>query len=536
MFKNKNYIFPDDGIANIINARVNPVLTDEEKQEALEVENKLKKCGFKSYMDSMLQPKHIGDNKNIMRKVLAEFVIINGWASYFLMTDGMAEAGKTFEDELALSFIPNRYIFRMNNMTSASFTRYGETHDRYFDRLICVFGDLGSNKAFEKMENVFNIIKILITENEYKRTLSDRVNGSFENINQDLNVDSIGAVFQTTKFDFLDVEGDQLASRTIKSTPAEAKTEDVLKHIHSTISYKNSKTNQRIAKADAEIKKFQSYMLYLITKNIEIINPWYTVFKKFVEASNTPYRNLEQIMYLFKAYCTITYFDCDKINDKKLLVASKKQIETFMNKISLENTLPPSESAFLKMLMGKNTKKELTMIETIEDKDELLNPLNVYFNRVLEDIGYSNYINDDTTETVGTTDEYTLDDAIIPSDRKILTIDTLEKYKQKEAISRLLEVYRLKGQSLNHEENVFFTVRDVKRAYSRIKAYKNIDDVPKLLNKFYKSGFIDKLDYKDTNNQNIYYLTIKCNDITDNITVTKTDEDEAKKFLHEEVL
>ena len=541
VFKNKNYIFPsiseyDDGIANVINARVNPVLTDEEKQEALEVENKLKKCGFKSYMDTVLQPKHIGDNKNIMRKVLAEFVIINGWASYFLMTDGMAEAGKTYEDELALSFIPNRYIYRINNMTGASFTRYGETHDRYFDRLICVFGDLGSNKAFEELEKVFNIIKILITENEYKKTLSDRVKGSLENIEQNVKVDSIGAVFQTTKFDFLDVEGDQLASRTIKSTPAEVKTEDVIEHIFARKSYKDSPINQKIAKADEEIKRFQLYLLHLITKEFDFVNPWETVFKKYVIDANTPYRNLEQVMDLFKAYCTITHFDCDTKNNKDLFVASKKQVETFMNDISLENTLPPSESEFLKMLMGKGTKKELEIIKTVEDENTVMNSLNPYFNDVLECMGYSDYLEKDEIETVKVTDDTTekgLDRAMLYSDKEIVTIDTLREDKQTEAIKYLLQFYRLAGSGLTYKKSVFFTVKDVKRAYGRNKPYKNIDDVPKLLNKFYKNGFIDKLDYKDKNNQNIYYLTSKCETINNNITVDETDVSEAKKYLED---
>ena len=281
-------------------------------------------------------------------------------------------------------------------------------------------------------------------------------------------------------------------------------------------------------------------MLYLITKDIEVINPWKTVFIRFVKKSNTPYRDLKQIMTLFKAYCTITYFNCKVNKDNGLLVASKEQVETFMNNISLENTLPPLESEFFKMLMGKDTKNELTIIETNTENDTPLNPLNPYFNTALESIGYNN-CTDDTTETVvesnnETKGNSTLDDAIILSKRVITTIDIIPEYKQKETIAKLLQLYRLSGQGLNHEENVFFTVTDVKRLYSRNKPYKNIDDVPKLLNKFYKNGFIDKLDYKDVKRQNIYYLTSKCNDINDNITVTETDVFEAKKYLQEEVI
>lgn len=524
VLKQENYIFPatseddaEDGISSVINARVNPVLTDEQKQEALEVETKIKSDGFVKYMDDILKKLHIGDNSNIIRKTLAMFIVMNGWASYFLMTDGMAEAGKSYEDELAVSFIPNRYIFKINNMTRASFTRCAETHERYFDRLICVFGDLGSQKAFEDMQDVFNIIKILITENGYKRALSDRVNGSYETIMQDLKVDSIGAVFQTTKNDFLDVEGEQLASRTIKSTPADADTNEVLDYIFDKISYKKTKVNQKIAEAEAEIEKFQSYLLYLMTKDVEIINPWRTVFKRFVSISNTPYRDLEQIMYLFKAYCTLTYFNCKQAEGHEVVIATKEQLQTFMNKISLENALPPSESAFLKMLIAEGTTIALEIVKTEAEEDSTLNQLNTYYNDVIEKMFEGR---NGENQEVDTSD---------------ITIDTLNKYEREDAITRLLQMYRLKGRSSKWKKHVFFTVSDIKYAHGNKKAYKNIEDIPKLLNKFYKNGFIDKLDYKDARGQNIYYLTSKCNNITETIEITSDDEVEARKYLQNEL-
>ena len=529
----------ENRISSLINTRTKPVLTNNQKQEALEVETKLKEYdkGFIEYINKVLKPKHIGDNKNIIRKILAEFSIINGWGSYFIMTTAEAENGKSFEDEIVLKFIPDRYVLYMNEMTDASFLKKSEIDKRYFDRLIVYFGDLGSKEAFEKVKNVFNIIKILITENKYHKALNEIVDGKWEDTQQDLTVDSIGAVFQTLSFDFLDIEGNQLASRTVKATSGDADTIDVLEQIFNEKSTTRTRTNQKIRVADAKIKKFQSYLLYLITKDIEVINPWKTVFIRFVKESNTPYRDLEQIMNLFKAYCTITYFNCKVNKDDGLLIASKKQVETFMDNISLENTLPPLESEFLKMLIGKDTKKELTIIETNTEDNTPLNPLNPYFNTALEEIGYGDCI-DDTSETVGnaTKGSNTLDTGVISSERIIVTIDTIPEYKQKEAIAKLLQLYRLKGRSVYHEENAFFTVSDVKRVYWHRKTYKNIDDIPKLLNKLYKNSFIDKVDYKDAKRQNIYYLTSKCNDINSNITVTETDVSEARRFLQEEVI
>lgn len=68
--------------------------------------------------------------------------------------------------------MPQEYIFRKNSMTVASFTRY---NPRYFDRKIIYFGDFGSKKSFENIEEVFNIIKVLISEGYYSRDVSERV-------------------------------------------------------------------------------------------------------------------------------------------------------------------------------------------------------------------------------------------------------------------------------------------------------------------------------------------------------------------------
>lgn len=528
ILKETTYAFSSDyesEVAKEINNRIKPKLTDEQKQEALEVEKDMEENenGFVQYMEDILKKVHIGDNKSIMRALLGEFAIINGWSSFMIMSNGGAEAGKSFEAEISLDFIPNRYIFKVNDMTKSYFSRKSEVHEKYYDRLLCVFGDLGSKKAFAEMEDVFNIMKILITENEYARGLSDKENGKYEPTDYKLCVDSIGAVFQATAFDFLDIEGEQLASRTIKVTPADAEKKKVLEHIHIQIGLgEDAKTNKGIIEAKTEMKKFQSYILYLVSKDINIINPYFTVFERFVGISNTPYRDMKQILYLFKAYCTLTHFECDKIGDNKLL-ASKKQLETFFNDISLNDALPPLESAFLKMLIGKGTKNELTIIKTDDEDnsnsedDASFNQLNIYFNNVIESF-YS-----------------TINGERQGADLSDMTIDTINSQGINEVIATLLQMYRLKGRSSKHVENVFFTVSDVKYAYANKKAYKNVNDISKMLNKLYKLGFVDKIEYRDNKGQNIYYLTSKCENIIDAIAVTKSDEVEARKLLKSEM-
>ena len=529
VFKDESYILPSDDstedydIASEINERIHPTLTEEQKQEALEVEEELEEKGFVQYMNDILDKIHIGDHKSIIRKILGAYVIIGGLDSLMIMTDGHAEVGKSYEDNTVLGFIPNRYIFKVNDMTKASFTKKSETHKRYFDRLICVFGDLGSQNAFKEVAPVFNIFKILITEHEFYRELNDTKDGKkWGGIRQKLSVDSIGVLFQTTKFDFLDMEGDQLASRSIKSTPAKADKLEVLRHMGAKIGIPKSKTNQKIYEAKQEMKKFQSYILYTISKGIEIVNPWTEVFIRFVKLSKTPFRDFDKEMCLFQAYCTLTHTECEKIDNNEYLVTSK-QLETYMNDVNLDNVLPPSESDFLKMLIGEGKKYGLTILETeteetTEEDAPSFDPVIGYYDDAIAEV-YKG-INGET-QGVDTSDK---------------TMETLPHTDREEAIATLLQLYRLGGRSDNHEDNVFFTVSDVKQIHQRRKAYKNIDDVPKLLNKLYNNGFLDKLDYKNVKGQNIYYLTSKCEKLMDTIEVTKEDKAEAKRLMAEEWL
>ena len=528
VFKDKGYILPSDDstedydMVKEINERAHPTLTKEELAEGLEVKAEIKEKGFVQYMNSILDKIHIGDHRNIIRKILAVYDVISGINSQMIATDGNAELGKSYEDETVLSAIPERYIYPVDEMTKASFSRCAEIHERYFDRMICYMGDLGSENSIKEVIDVFNIFKRLITENKYSREVADKIGGKYVVNKFKLTVDSIGVLFQTTKFDFLDIEGDQLASRSLKSTPAKVDTKEVMYYRGKKRGIRNSVTNQRKAEAENEFRKFQSYILYIISKDIDIVNPWITVFMRFAELSKTPIRDCDKAMCLFQAYCTLTYTECGKIGDNEYL-ATSEQLEDYMNDVSLDNVLPPSESDFLKMLIGDGTKYGLTILdtETEEEKEEeapSFDPVIGYYDDAIAEV-YKG-INGET-QGVDTSDK---------------TMETLTHTDREEAIATLLQLYRLGGRSDNHEDNVFFTVTDVKRTHQKRKIYKNIEDVPKLLNKLYNNGFMDKLDYKNVKGQNIYYLTSKCEKLMDTIEVTEEDKAEAEKLMNEEWL
>ena len=100
------------------------------------------------------------------------------------------------------------------------------------------------------------------------------------------------------------------------------------------------------------------------------------------------------------------------------------------------------------------------------------------------------------------------------------------------AVNRLLKLYKLGGTSADNEEYVFFRISDIRRQYSRYKAYKNIEDVKGLIHRLVQKGYIDSIDYQD-GRQSIYYLTEQCKDIAIPFELTEEDKEKAEEFLKE---
>lgn len=518
VYKNKEEPKNKDGddsflieIEEEIQHRKNPKLTEEQISNAETVKDEIMKKGLIPYLNDILNKMHIGSHKNIYRKLLAALNIMRGKGSYLIETTARAGEGKSLEDEIIFEkMIPQEYIFKKNNMTVASFLRYGGGNAWYFTRYIVIFGDLGSKKSFQKIEEVFDVFKILITENEYSKDFSEQnSSGNWENKTLDLAVESIGGVYSTTLNSFAD-EDPQLESRTLKSTPFENKDDDILDFIFY-LNFPNSKQSIAKREAEEELLLFQSYLLSLVNFDKEIINPYKNVFKRYLKGSSVPFRELKQLLGLFDSYCVLTNYDCEERNG--FLVASQKQLEEFLTDVCLDNVLIPYESNFIDMLKNGKNKNSLKIIKEEvpkkdgkeEDKEQYTDPLQEYYNKVLEDM--------EKTDS---------------------SFSDLEDYELKQAINKLLKFYRLGGTSSEHEENIFFRKRDLKRIYGRYKAYKNIDDVGKLLHNLYLKGYLNKLEFKDPNNhENIYYLTSKCENIKFSLVIDEEDEKQIETFLKE---
>ena len=522
VFKEIDYEFPIDdeedddlsddeieGMSDIINERINPTLTEEQIADAMEVLSLIEEMGLIKYWDSIVDKFHIGNHRTIYRKHLGGVNIIRGKGSYFISSKAKSNVGKSLEDKIAfLIMIPKRYIFKKDQMTLASFSRYSDIDIKFFERMIIIFGDLGSKDSYDKVKDVFDIIKKLITEKEFSRDLTEGNSSNLENKTLYLIAESIGAVYQTVRFDFLGDEIEQIASRSIESTPMEANNDEVLDFLFA-LKYPDSKESKEQTIALESVKKYHNFLLWIIKEDILIINPYRRFFKRFVKDSDVIYRDFEQMIEIFDAYCVLTFKDCLKIDDK--YIASPKQLKEFISEICLENNLPPVESNFIKMILSEENKKsELTI--PISDEDFEFSPIATYENQVMEHLGF-----------IKNLDKYEYE-----------TINDLEYSKKQAAISKLLEMFRLGGTGTNHKENVFFRVNDISRVHYNKRAFKDIDDVTSLLNKLYSNLYLEKLEYTDNRGRNIYYLTPKCKEIIQSNDIEEDDYEDAIDFLNEQ--
>lgn len=483
-----------------INYRKNPTLTREQKQQAREVKSYIKKNGLIDYLKPKIDKLQIGEHKNIYRKMLAGFNVMRGKGSYLFETIAEAEGGKSLEEDIVFeSLIPEEYIFKKNDMSEASFLRYSEANEEFFTRLIILWGDLGNENAYNKVESVFDVMKILITEKEYSKDLAEKEkSGKFKNKSLELKVESIGGSYSTPKNSFTKNDS-QLESRTISSTPFSTDKNPIMKHIGYLNTELSPQSHDR-KQAIKELINFKSYLLSLVNFNKEIINPYINVLIRFVSGSRTPIREFKQLLELFDAYCVLTYEDCKEIEGH--LIASESQLDDFFKHVCLENVLIPYESDFIKMLLSEGTKKQLAVVEDAENEEDL-DSLNEYFNAALESL-----------------------------DEKVEVYTELKEKKQTYFFNKLLQLYKLGGTSSEHKKNVFFRKSDIKRLYSTHKSYKNINDVNELLYVLYSKGYLGKLEFKcPTTRQNIYYATSKCKNITVSVDLTKGDRKAAREFL-----
>lgn len=495
-----NELMTPANIDDEIQQRIQPKLTAEQKAKADAIEKKIDEMGLLTYLNEILEPIHIGSNRGIFRKTLAEFNIMRGAGSYLKESTATAEGGKSHEDEIVYLLItPANYVFVVNDITLAGFLRYALINPKYFDRMTIYFGDLGSKKSFKKVEDIFNVVKPLITEHEYTYIKSNKDN-DVDIIEIHLEADSIGAAYQTTKNSFTEDE-DQLISRTLFSTPAKVEPKDIAKLIHF---QRDDRTKQSKEKEQAkqDLKDFGVYLMSMVNSDVKIINPYFDEFWEYSSKSDTPIREFQQQLELFEAYCILTQSKCKK-EPYNTLFASEEQLKEYMDKINLENALIPYEYDFLKMLLAKGKSKELTILYTEFD---------------LTDDEGNNIINSEDVTTLSECENTVMEQMNEKLKRKIDEYPDLIESKAdlntqqlKELPQKLLSNFGFRSNGAI--QRIFFRKKDIDNYYSKRRPYKNIDDVNQLLQTLYNKGYLGKYDEKH-GKENLYYLTPMCENLT----------------------
>ena len=534
-------ILSNGEIEKEIALRKRPVFENEETEIITEVKVDIQHYGLLPYLKTILDDIHIGnEHKNIYRKVLMAFNVMRGKGSYISETTAKAESGKTFEDNLVFfKILPSRYLFKADKMTEASFIRLCSRHEEFFARQIVYLGDRGNDDAFKEAKPMFNIMKPIITDKEYVYHKS-KLNTDTDVTSIPLKADSMGIVYQTVSNSFTENDG-QMESRTLFFTPPIVDSRLIMEHI----GYLNfSKSSQARDKEIAEesLKNFGLFLMFKVNEDSEVINPYVKIFWEFASHSENPIREYQQQIELFDGYCHLTIDKCKEyksiINEdgdkEKLIWASIEQLTEYMNNVNLENALIPYEYNFLKMIKADGKANELTILYTdydITDEDgneiEDINTDEITKLNDCEDtvIGLMDSNEKKKLIRVGTLEQYQADDTFLIQSKDDLTNQQLKEFSR-----RLISEFGIRSGSA--EKKIFFRNSDLQNIYYRYKAYKDIENVPQLLQTLHKKGYIGKYEDK-LGKENIYYLTPKCKTIDTKFKTDKSFKEYADQFLRD---
>ena len=312
-----------------------------------------------------------------------------------------------------------------------------------------------------------------------------------------------------------------MISRTIFSTPAKVEARDIARQI---FYQRDNNTRQSKAKAKAEqdLKDFGLYLMQMVNNDAEIINPYFDVFWDYASKSDAPIREFNQQLELFDAYCRLTQDQCKLENLKSTLFASEEQLTDFMDFVNLENALIPYEYDFLNMLLAKGKAKELTVLYNDFD---LMDSEGNLKDMELQGIVTLTECENAVIEKMNYKLQSRLDDMDIIETKADLSTKQLKELPQK-----LLAMYGFRNAGADHKQNIFFRVSDIKNYYGKRTAYKNIENVPQLLQSLHNKGYVGKYEIKQ-GKENLYYLTPMCNNLTTKFELVKSYDDYVMEYF-----
>ena len=174
-----------------------------------------------------------------------------------------------------------------------------------------------------------------------------------------------------------------------------------------------------------------------------------------------------------------------------------EQLQEYMDFINLENALIPYEFDFLTMIMAEGKKHELKIL---------------YSNNDIND-AEGNLRQDIDLNAITTITECENNALELITDAEANSIAELPPNQLKQIPYKLSAMYGLRGAGLHHKEKIFFRYSDLKGVYHKNNAFKNVENVPQLLQSLHNKGYLGKYELKQ-GKENLYYLTPLCDTLT----------------------
>ncbi len=450
------------------------------------------------YIQDKSQYLILNENKNIAFIFLACMVIILGLEGLMIEIHGMADTGKSYIIKRVLKcFIPEEFVYDVNDITEASFLDKGIDNPYYFDRLLISFGDLGDNKQYEKFKPIFNIVKILITENKYIREKKGGKN--YEYTIKIILKGKVGALFGTVN---TESNESQINSRTLNITPNRNHKNGKIEFKELLMTKGNYKYNQ-FYKTSKELKLFKQYLKSIICKinkkyeKTEVLNPFLSSISNIAKNSETDTRQQNYLNQMFKVYLVLNYDNCIEIDNENLifLVPNLEQITKFIELVSNNAGLKPYEKNLIMKL-----KKEIVPI-TVENAEKIFKGKCKQYDTEVNPYGYEH------REKIDERNKRAIEDLMNENGLNITRKD-------------------------NNLNNIhFFTSSNVKRIFKNHKSIKDIENMEKVFNNLEERGFLEKLPEKH-GKQNVYYLNEnEIKQIVENYVISEKDLINAKKHL-----
>lgn len=313
------------------------------------------------------------ESMNITAGVLAATSTIWGLLPIWVQIIGASGSGKSKIEESVFEMIPESQIIKGESSLPALYAQ-AEADPLFFDRKLLAPGDQGSEKDFERNEDMFNIAKKLYTDKagatRKKMEKLDK-NGPHELMIEELRGHC--SIFFTTVHEFTDT---QHVTRTVSLNPLDDMNAfDEYSRCMSTLTPEN--LNRKNIIKEADLIRGMIYHKMEVFKDFEfdIINPYYETIIKWTNRLPEPKRSREQLNALLKVIVLFNDQENQKyqLDDGRVIyMVSRNDILLFEALFRLNIGVSVEAMNFYSWMRSKNRKGEIRVKSMIDNEwDEL---------------------------------------------------------------------------------------------------------------------------------------------------------------------